>query len=104
MRILHTEASQGWGGQEIRIINESKIFSEKGHAVAIATNPNSPLAKNAKKAGLSVIEINLTKKNISNLLSLRLAIKNFSPDVISCHSSTDHWLSALARIFLKNFI
>jgi glycosyltransferase involved in cell wall biosynthesis len=102
MRILHTEASQGWGGQEIRIINESKIFVENGHSIAIAANPNSPLIQNAKKANLEVIEINLSKKNIKNLISLRTAIKNFSPDVISCHSSTDHWLSALARIFLKN--
>ncbi len=102
MRILHTEASQGWGGQEIRIINESKIFTENGHTIAIAGNPNSPLINNAKKANIDVIEVDLSKKNIKNLISLRRAIKKFSPDVISCHSSTDHWLSALARIFLKN--
>lgn len=102
MRILHTEASQGWGGQEIRIINESKIFSEKGHSVAIAANHNSPLIQNARKAGLTVIEVNLSKKNIKSLISLHTAIKYFSPDVISCHSSTDHWLSAVARFFLKN--
>ena len=29
MRILHTEASQGWGGQEIRILREAEGIEGK---------------------------------------------------------------------------
>ena len=31
MRIVHTEASCGWGGQEIRILEESLGMMERGH-------------------------------------------------------------------------
>ena len=33
MNIVHTEASCGWGGQEIRILEESRGLIERGHAV-----------------------------------------------------------------------
>ncbi len=36
MRILHTEASQGWGGQEIRILSEASGLIARGHDVHLA--------------------------------------------------------------------
>jgi len=35
MNIVHTEASCGWGGQEIRILEESRGPIERGHAVCV---------------------------------------------------------------------
>ena len=45
IKILHTEWSDGWGGQEIRILSESKAFIEKGYEMIIAAQPNSELFK-----------------------------------------------------------
>ena len=36
MRILHTESSLGWGGQEIRILTEAAGMIDRGHKVALA--------------------------------------------------------------------
>jgi hypothetical protein len=35
MFIVHTEASCGWGGQEIRILTEAEGMIERGHRVEI---------------------------------------------------------------------
>lgn len=101
LRILHTEASSGWGGQEIRILTESQIFIKNGHQVTVVADLDSQLAKKAPSFNVPIYGINLKKKNIKNLLALRQLIKEQQPDVISCHSSTDHWLSAIARIALN---
>lgn len=98
MRILHTEASLGWGGQEIRIATESQAFIQHGHDVAIAADINSQLALKAKEYGVPLYAIHLNKKKLSNLNELKKIIKDFQPDVLSCHSSTDHWLSAIAKL------
>ena len=39
MRILHTEASLGWGGQEIRILTEAAGMIARGHSVELAARP-----------------------------------------------------------------
>lgn len=63
MRILHTEASSGWGGQEIRILTESQVFIKHGHDVAIAADSNSEIAKRAHDYGVPVFPIQLQKKD-----------------------------------------
>ncbi len=35
LRILHTESSTGWGGQEIRILTEAQGMLERGHRVML---------------------------------------------------------------------
>jgi glycosyltransferase involved in cell wall biosynthesis len=101
IKVLHTESSLGWGGQEIRVLTEAKIFSKYGHEVIIAADKNSLIAKRAHLYGVKCEGIKLQKKRFADLLSLRRLIKKVNPDVISCHSSTDHWLSALARLTLN---
>ncbi len=101
MRILHTEASLGWGGQEIRVLTEAQVFMNHGHEVFLAADFKSQIAKKASSYGVKIISINLNKKRLNDLFALRKVIKDIKPDVINCHSSTDHWLSAIARLTLK---
>ena len=102
MRILHTEASSGWGGQEIRILTESQVFARHGHELLIAADVDSQIAQNAAAYGITAFPIRLRKKRFSDFFSLRKLINQQKPDVINCHSSTDHWLSALARLTLAH--
>ena len=101
IKVLHTESSLGWGGQEIRVLTEAKIFSKYGHEVIIAADKTSLIAKRAHLYGINCKGIKLQKKRLTDLFSLRKLIKEVNPDVISCHSSTDHWLAALARLTLN---
>ncbi len=100
MRILHSEASCGWGGQEIRILSESAGMIERGHQVALACPAHAPIARQASAQGVEVIALPIEKKRLPGLLAVRrlLAARRF--DVVNTHSSTDAWLVALAAASL----
>lgn len=97
LRILHTESSCGWGGQEIRILTEAKGMIERGHQVTILCCPGSNIARVAREYGLPVVELPIEKKRLSSYLTLRswLNAHRDEVDVINTHSSTDAWLVAL---------
>jgi glycosyltransferase involved in cell wall biosynthesis len=98
LRILHTESSVGWGGQEIRILTEAQGMLRRGHRITLLTPPEAKLFPAAQKMGLPVVALPIGKKNLGALTALRrwLAANGRDFDVINMHSSTDSWLSALA--------
>lgn len=102
MKILHTESSMGWGGQEIRIILESQALCERGHEVLIAANPGSQIY--SRLPPTLRLPVNLKSKSVASLICLSRVLSHVRPDLIVCHSSTDHWLAALARLFFKKKI
>ncbi len=98
LSIVHTESSIGWGGQEIRILTEARGMLERGHQVRLLTPANAAMLPAAKKMGVPVTAVNISKKRPAPLLALRhwLADHAAEVDVINTHSSTDSWLAALA--------
>lgn len=95
LRILHTESSCGWGGQELRILNEAKGMQNKGHQVTIACCPDSEIFTAAKKMQLNVVGIPIYKKNLSALMAMKSYLATNSFDIVNTHSSTDSWLVSL---------
>ena len=104
LSILHTEASQGWGGQEIRILTEAQGFLERGHRAMLAAPSQAPIFDEAKRRGIPVADVDLRKKRLANLQSLLrwLSATPVAFDVINTHSSTDAWLVALAGRWRKS--
>ena len=49
--ILHTEWSEGWGGQEIRILLEMKEHRKQGHGLYLLCPPRTKLAEEAGGRG-----------------------------------------------------
>jgi glycosyltransferase involved in cell wall biosynthesis len=96
MRILHTESSCGWGGQEIRILDEAQGMSSRGHEVAIVAPRESRIYEVALERGLKVEALPIARKDMTGLLSMRRWLKTHPIDVVNCHSSTDTWLAAIA--------
>jgi glycosyltransferase involved in cell wall biosynthesis len=101
LRLLHTESSCGWGGQELRVLAESQGMVARGHEVWIAAPPESRLFAEARKRGLRTIAIPIARKSWAGLRAVRSFLSLYSPDVVNTHSSTDAWLTALARIGLR---
>jgi glycosyltransferase involved in cell wall biosynthesis len=101
LRILHTEASVGWGGQEIRILTEAQYFLAKGHEVLIAANAGSEIVANAPRYGVPAMTLPLTHRTLPSVLAVRRLLKDWRPDVVNPHSSVDSWLVALARLGLN---
>lgn len=96
MKILHTESSCGWGGQELRILEESRGMAGRGHAVTIAAPAESRIFPEARRRGLNAVDLPIARKRPGGIASLYRWLKSNRVDVINTHSSTDSWLAALA--------
>ncbi len=102
LRILHTEASCGWGGQEIRILEESRGMVGRGHQVAIACPPHARIATEALRYNIRVVTLPIEFKNLAGFGALRRHLKQAKYDVVNTHSSADSWLVALACATIRN--
>lgn len=96
LRIVHTEASLGWGGQEIRILTEAAGMIQRGHQVTLLCPPQARIYTEAQNRGIPAVALPIGRKNLSGVLALRRWFKTHPVDVINTHSSTDTWLAALA--------
>lgn len=96
MKILHTEASCGWGGQEIRILEESRGLIGRGHEVGVACPAHARMAAEAARFGVPVTALPIEFKTIAGFRALRRHLAIARPDVVNTHSSADSWLVALA--------
>lgn len=96
MRILHTEASCGWGGQEIRILTEARGLIRRGHHVELVCPAEARIFQEAPAYGVPVRAIPIGKKRLGPLLAMRAFLRENRFDVINTHSSTDSWLAAVA--------
>ena len=96
MRIIHTESSLGWGGQEIRVLSEAQGLAKRGHDVQLLCPPEARIFAEAPNWGLQPEPVPIARKNWSGFSSLKRKLSEGGCDVVSTHSSTDSWLSALA--------
>lgn len=96
MKILHTEASCGWGGQEIRILEEARGLIGRGHDVSLVCPPEARIYEEATRFGVPAHALAIGGKNLRGLVALRRWLKGHPVDVVNSHSSTDSWLAALA--------
>ena len=100
LSIVHTEASLGWGGQEIRILAESQGLMRRGHEIRLICPPEARIYAEAPAWGLPVIAAPIGKKGLVGLKCMLEWFRRNRCDVISTHSSTDSWLAALAMLAL----
>ena len=95
--ILHTEASTGWGGQEIRIFREMLGMRDRGHRMLLATPSGTALAARAGEAGVETFAINMDRKRLlGGVGSMRRLIRERGVDLINTHSSADSWIGSIA--------
>lgn len=102
LTILHTESSKGWGGQEIRILQESLGMSRRNYRVLIAAPEDSDIFKRAKAEGIIVIPCEFQKHNPSSFLRVLSLIKKQGVNILNTHSSNDSWVATLAARLLRD--
>lgn len=96
MHIVHSESSCGWGGQELRIIEEARGMIARGHEVCIAAPPQARIYAEAQRRGVTAHALPIARKGLRGWLALRRFLARRRPDIVNSHSSTDSWLAALA--------
>lgn len=97
MNLLHTEASPGFGGQELRILREAEGMRARGHNVILAVQKGGGLVEPARLAGFQVYEVPFKKsKAIPVLYFLLRLIRKHRIEILNTHSSIDAWLGGIA--------
>ncbi len=96
-RILHSEASEGWGGQEHRVLAELRGFQQRGHEVWLIAHPDAKLVPRALECGVNVKTCTFDRRQLP-LEAIKLAfwLRQQRIDVVNTHSSRDGWLLGIA--------
>jgi glycosyltransferase involved in cell wall biosynthesis len=100
MKVLHTESSLGWGGQELRTVLETEALMRRGHQVQIACCPESQFGFRSGLSSDILVFVALHKKRPGCVFAAYRLLKQLAPDIVVTHSSTDAWVVAIARCFL----
>jgi glycosyltransferase involved in cell wall biosynthesis len=106
MKILHTESSTGWGGQEMRILREAIGMRQRGHEIFLAVHQGGRLIEKAREEGFIVYEFDLKKSAMLwTIPRLGKIIKQHGIDLLIAHSSSDAWVGGIAaRAFNTSII
>jgi glycosyltransferase involved in cell wall biosynthesis len=100
VKIVHTEASLGWGGQEIRILSESQGLIARGHDVRLLCPAEARIFSEAPRWRVPVTALPIGRKRPVGVKVLYEWLKANRCDVVCTHSSTDSWLAAFALLAL----
>jgi glycosyltransferase involved in cell wall biosynthesis len=97
LRVLHSESSLGWGGQENRTLNEMIALRELGHEVCVLTQPGAKLAARAQEAGFPTHAIRMRGlADLPALSRIRRHLGQCGFDIVNTHSGRDTQLVGLA--------
>lgn len=100
IKVLHTEWSDGWGGQEIRIINEMIAVREKGIEVFLACRDHAKIKEKAIENNIKVFTLPFRgNTDFKTLFGLMKIIKENKIDIVNTHSGKDTWVGGLAAKF-----
>ena len=98
MRIVHTESSINWGGQEYRALEQMEWLQAHGHEPALAARPCSDIGRRARAKGLSVFDVAFTGHYDPRAIqAARNVVKQEGIEIADCHGSRDVMTLAFAR-------
>ena len=101
IKVVHTESSVGWGGQELRTIAEMRLASMAGFTPILVCDLESQFPERSGLKSTSIRKVNIKRKNLSSLLWMMSVLRSIEPSLIVSHSSTDSWLVAISRLLLR---
>lgn len=88
--IIHTEASRGWGGQEIRTLTECKWFRDQGFRCLLMASDDSQISKAFKAEDIEVIPIEFKKSTqLGDFFRCYKWFKQLKPELVGAHSNID---------------
>lgn len=102
IKILHTEWSDGFGGQEKRILSEIIGLKQRGYSVSLACRQNSTIRKYAELYGIKTYLLPFScLYDIRSIFLLVKVLKKERFDIVNTHSSVDSWIGGIAAKIAK---
>jgi len=97
MKVLHTEWSDGLGGQEKRVLAELTGLTERGHDVFLVCRSDARIKTEAERQGLRVLTLPMKSPyDLPSIMRLRTILKEIRVDVVNTHSGVDSWIGSIA--------
>jgi len=98
MRVLHTESSVNWGGQEYRALEQMRWLNNHGHEAVLAAKSGSAILERAGAWGLEAVAVEFRGHyNPRAIIGARRLVRERAIDVADCHGSRDAVTLAFAR-------
>ncbi|WNH52863.1 glycosyltransferase family 4 protein [Stenotrophomonas oahuensis] len=96
LKILHTEAAKGFGGQEIYIYRHMLAMRERGHDVSLLCQPGSRLGDIARDAGFTVHSLKMggLLRLVRGVWSVSRLVRRQRYDVVNTTSRRDALIAA----------
>lgn len=96
-RIVHSECSTGWGGQEHRVLAELAGFQKRQCPVWLFAPTASGIWKRARATGVETIPITGAKLRFApQVIHLSRWLRAHQIEVVNTHSSRDGWIVGMA--------
>lgn len=97
LRILHSESSGGWGGQEHRTFKEMMALRARGHLLELVCVPHARLGERLASEGFAVHTVPMRSgMDLPAVFALRKILKQGQFDVLNTHSGRDSLLAGMA--------
>jgi glycosyltransferase involved in cell wall biosynthesis len=95
--IVHTEWSDGFGGQEHRILLECGEMMRRGHEALIVCRPDADLSSKARQAGIPVAPVPIRSSADMAAVAAMIGIfRKQRATVVNTHSGKDSWVGSIA--------
>lgn len=107
LTILKVIDAWTWFAEAEQMLQAARALAERGHTVAVACQPESPVVARAREAGLEVYPLpglrkpRLPTTPIANVLRLARIIERLRPDVVHAYRSPPHILCVAAVPFVR---
>lgn len=98
LRILHSEAATGWGGQEQYIHRMMLAMRGRGHYLEAVCQPHGKLAERLRQEGFTVhtLPMDGPVNYLQGVLQIRKILRNGRFDILNTHSRRDTMLAGVA--------
>ena len=101
LRIAHIESSMHWGGQELRIVEQTEWLNKQGFPTWIIARPGSAIIEKAREKALPVREMPIKGSfNPSTLRNLLRFLRQHKITLLDCHGNRDSRYGAYVRWLL----
>jgi len=102
MNVVHINSERHWGGGEVQTYYLIKGLRDKGIKSTLVAQPNSPLAVNASKDGITIKEIPMKGEwDIIAILKIRQLLRRIQPDILHLHTAHAHTIGLVAGRLAK---
>ncbi|TDY16671.1 glycosyltransferase involved in cell wall biosynthesis [Paraburkholderia sp. BL6665CI2N2] len=97
LRVLHSESSRGWGGQEVRTLKEMIALRALGHDVQLVCPEDATIGIRLKAEGFTVHHARMRGgADVLSMRTIRLLLDRGHFDVLNTHSGHDSLIAGMA--------